>query len=462
MDAAAYGAEGDVIAADAQPDAHPTLQLCAADAPRVVYYALHVYEGAGSFLVVPFVSGADALDDIADALGVQPAVARPDPQDLGTKERLAGFRDGLIRRGFSQLERPLEVPLGENQRMRVALGVRAGQCYTAGSFALGALDDVNLRVLDDEGSEVARDQSPSGDASAQFCAERPGQYAAELQSAKGEGSAMLLLFHAPANTVGGPSGLWLGERPLARASRVPLEQAVAEIGARAARDGYRNQRTLRLGRLMPGEAVAETAMLPAKRCARVIAAGGQGVRLLALRALDASGRTLSAAQGDAQSTYLHLCSESALPVQLQLHALAGSGRFAITWNEAPLDSVPPMHAADALRARLLQVEQLAGDDGYHRHPSFASGPLAVSLKRAEPISMRVSTNAGQCVRAYVVSSERGAYAELVAGSKRLGEPARESEPALFCSPQDAQGSSTEVRLASEDADAEAWLLVLVK
>jgi hypothetical protein len=213
---------------------------------------------------------------------------------------------------------------------------------------------------------------------------------------------------------------------------------------------------------MPGEAVAETVTLPAKRCARIVAAGGQGVRLLALRALDGTGHTISTAQGDAQTTYVHVCSEAALSLRLQLHALAGSGRFAITWHEAPLASVPPQEAADALRARLVQAEQLAGQAGYRRHPSLADGAVAVSLKRAEPLSLRVPSAGRQCVRAYVISSERGAYAELVSGSKRLGEPTRYSEPALFCAPEGAPAGASELRVASEDADAEAWLLVLVK
>lgn len=462
MDAAVYGPEGDVIAADSQPDAHPTVQLCAGDAPRVLYYTLNVYDGAGSFLVVPFLSSADSLEAVATRLGVRPAVARLDADDLSTKERLTDFRDGLMRRGFSVLDPPLDVPLAGNQRMRVALPVEAGQCYTAGGFAREGLSEVNLRVLDDENSEVARDETVGGDASVQFCADRPGQYAAELSSGEGLGVATLLLFRAPAAVVGGPSGLWLGERPLARASLVPLEQAVAELGARAARDGYRTARTLRIGRLMPGEAVAETMTLPAKRCARVVAAGGQGVRLFALRALDAQGHTISSAQGDAHSTYLHLCSDSQLPVRLQLHALAGSGRFALTWHEAPLSAVPPVEAADELRARLLQAEQLADDAGYHRHPSFAAGPVAVSLKRAEPFSVPLSTSGNQCVRAYVISSEHTAYAELVSGSKRLGEPANDRDPALFCAPAGAQAGAAELRVASENADTEAWLLVLVK
>jgi len=462
MDAAVYGPEGDLIAADSQPDAHPTIQVCAGDAPRTLYYTLHVYEGAGSFLVVPFLSGVEALEPIASGLGVKPAVARLDPDDVAAKERVTEFRDGLMRRGFAVLDRPLEVPLAENQRMRVALPVEAGHCYTAGSFAREGLAEVNLRIVDDEGSEVARDETAGGDASVQFCADRPGQYATELVSKDGLGVATLLLFRAPAAVVGGPNGLWLGERPLARASLVPLEQAVAELGARAARDGYRSTRTLRVGRLMPGEAIAESTTLPAKRCARVVAAGGQGVRLFALRALDATGHTISAAQGDARSTYIHLCSDAQMPVRLQLHALAGSGRFALSWHEAPLDAVPPVQAADALRARLLQAEQLAGDAGYHRHPSFAAGPVAVSLKRAEPFSVPLNTSGNQCVRAYVISSERGAYGELVSGSKRLGEPANDSEPALFCAPAGAQAGAAELRIASENADTEAWLLVLVK
>jgi hypothetical protein len=462
MDAAIYSPEGELLAADSQPDARPTIQLCTGNEQRMLYYAVHVYEGAGSFLMVPFVGPQEMLEQAADVLGVKPVVARLDGADFETKTRVSAFRDGLRRRGFDHVQAPLPVALLEDQRLRVPLGVEPGRCYTAAGFALEGLHDVNLRVLDEEGFEISRDQSPEMDASAQFCADRNAQFAVELHGKKGAGESLFLLLGGDASGIGGISALWLGERPLARASTVPLEQVVADLGARAARAGFRGGKTLRQGRLMPGEAVAEPAVIPAGRCVRVHAAGGEGVRMLALRALDAQGATLQAIEGEATTTYVHLCSTETMPVRLQVHALAGSGRYALTWYEAPLARIEPKGADDPLRAQLQQVEKSAQDAGYRPHTRFETGPLPVSLHRAEPVTIKLEPIAGQCLRAYVVSAERGAFAEFVTGSKRVGQPTQAGEPALFCAGEGSVKLPVELRIASEEADARAWLWVVVK
>jgi hypothetical protein len=102
--------------------------------------------------------------------------------------------------------------------------------------------------------------------------------------------------------------------------------------------------------------------------------------MLALRALDAQGATLQAIEGEATTTYVHLCSTETMPVRLQVHALAGSGRYALTWYEAPLARIEPKGADDPLRAQLQQVEKSAQDAGYRPHTRFETGPLPVSLR----------------------------------------------------------------------------------
>jgi hypothetical protein len=463
MDAALYSPDGDVLALDSQPDAHPTIQVCTGNEARTLYYALQVYEGAGTFLMAAFSGQQSTLDAAAKLLGARATVARLGYSEPDGPGRVAAFRDGLQRRGFQTVTQPTRVPLAHDQRIRTPLAVEPGACYTAAGFALDGLTDVNLRVLDDEGGEVARDASQEEDASAQFCAERHAEFAAELHGAAGAGNALLLLFRVDAASIGGQSGLWLGERPLANASTTPLDQAVADVTHRAAQDGFKHARTLRTGQLAPGGVIAQPVTLPAKHCARIHAVGGPGVRTLELVALDSAGRRLADVEGGAETTYVHVCGSAQREVTLQAHASAGSGALALTVHEAPMGTVVPAGTDEQLGAELQQAFRRARDAGYRPHAEFKTGPRRVSLRQSEPMSLKLRPDASRCMRAYLVSSDTSARAQLFVEGKPVDELAGDGEAARFCTPeQSAPAEPLELRLTSGLERGDAWLMVLVR
>jgi len=464
MDAALYSPEGDLLAVDSQPDAHPTMQVCTGAEARVLYYALQVYEGAGSFVVATFVGPQDTLETAAKLLGTRPALARLGTPEIDGPGRVAAFREGLQRRGFEPLQAPMRVQLARDQDIRVPLRVTPGQCYTAAGFALDGLRDVDLRVLDDEGGEVARDESREEDASAQFCAGRRAEYAAELRGVDGTGVALLILFQAEAASIGGLSGLWLGERPLARASTAPLDEALAAVAQRSTRDGFKPGRALLTGRLGPGEAIAQPFALAAQRCARIYAVGGPGVRRFSLVAKDNTGQTLASAEGRADTTYVHVCSATARELDLQLHAAAGSGAFTLAVYEAALTTVAPEGADERVGAALQQAVMQARDAGYEVLDDFEAGPRRLALGRVDPISLELSAGKARCVRAYVLSSARSARAQLWVDGTPVDEPAAEGQAARFCINGDAPGAKpVQLRLWSSAPDrGDAWLIVLAR
>jgi hypothetical protein len=464
MDAALYSADGDVLAMDSQPDAHPTIQVCTGQEPRTLYYALQVYEGAGTFLMAGFVGQQSTLDGAAKLLGSRPAVARLGYAETDGPGRVSAFREGLQRRGFQPVDTPLRVPLAADQRIRTVLSVEPGQCYTAATFALDDLQDVNLRVLDDEGVEVARDASQEQDASAQFCAERHAEYAAELHGAAGQGAALLLLFRVSAASIGGQSGLWLGERPLTAASTTPLPQAIADVTHRAAVDGFRQSRTLLSGQLAPGAVIAHPFTLPARRCARFHVVGGPGVRALEVVARDANGRRVAQAEGTAETTYVHVCSATARELTLQAHAEAGSGAFALTAHEAPMAAVSPAGADEQLGAELQQAARQAQDAGYRPHAEFKNGPRRISLQAAQPMQLKIAADASRCTRAYVISSDGRARAELWVEGKEVDAPAEDGSATRFCTAegQPPAAQPLELRVTSTAEQEDAWLMVVVR
>jgi hypothetical protein len=346
--------------------------------------------------------------------------------------------------------------------MRVAVGVESGQCYTAAGFALQGVQNVDLRVLDDEGAEVARDESGEEDASTQFCATRKAEFAAEIYGARETGTALLLLFHADAARLGGQSGLWLGERPLTAASTTLLSDALVEVTRRATQDGFKALGASLQGRLAPGEAISHTVALSPKRCARIQAVGGPGVRRLELVAKDAAGQTLAAAEGMAESTYVHVCGTAAREVELQLRASEGAGQFALALYQASLAAVTPAGADDRTSAALQQALRQSHDAGYEIHDDFRGGPQQVALRSAEPKFLPIR-GAAHCVRAYVISPDPSVRASLIVAGKRIDEETvLPGVPVRFCAPDASAEHPVELQVSTAAAETDAYVMVLVR
>jgi hypothetical protein len=465
MDAAIYSPDGDLLAVDSQPDAHPTIQVCTGAEPHALYYALQVYEGAGSFLMAGFLGQQATLDAAAKLIGARPAVARLGNAEPDGPGRVASLREGLQRRGFQALQPPLQLQLTEDQSVRVPLPVEPGQCYTAAGFGLDGVENVDLRVLDEEGTEVARDRSTEQDAGAQFCADRHAEFAAELHDVSGAGNALLLLFRVDAASIGGPSGLWLGERPLTESSTAPLFERIAEVSSLAARDGFKQSRTLLQGQLARGEVIAQPLALAEGRCARVHAVGGPGLRTLELRAVDASGRTLAHAEGTVEATYVHVCASTARELSLEVHAAAGAGPFAVTVHEAKMSRVAPAGSAEQVAADVLQALRQARDLGYA--PSSAQNGAArrLSLRREQPLSLDIDPRDGRCMRAYLLSNEPTAQARLVLSGKQIDAAPGEGEPLRYCAAVDAATTTRPLALrvtTQSEQPADAWLMILTR
>ncbi len=459
MDAAVYSPAGEMLAADSQPDAHPTIQVCSGDEAAALYYVVHIYEGAGAYLMVPFEGPPGRLEAGARLLGGRPAIARLGRQQADNLDRVAAFRDGVLRRGFEAHGSPLPMPLSRNQRMRVALPVQPGACYTAGAFALDGIGDVNLRVLDEEGVEVGRDESPERDASTQFCADRRAEYTTEVHASLGEGQALLEIFRVEAAAIGGHSGLWLGERPVVRAATMPLPEARGAVAAEAGRDGFRRPRLIHEGYLATGEVAHAQLALGAKRCARVHAVGGRGVRALALEARDEEGNMLTSTRGGAQTTYVHVCAKKPREVAFTVHAKGGGGRFALVTHGARFGTVPPREADEQVRAHFLQAMRKARDAGYRLHGAFEKGPRRIPLGKKDPRSVLFGAESARCVRAYALAGPARVKTLLRVHDEVVATSAG-PDPARFCAPSGERLDIVSVGL--ETGTDGAWLMVLVK
>ncbi len=439
LDATLFAPSGDVLAEDVEPDAHPTIQVCATGSePRRLYYSLNAYDGAGSFLFVAFLGDRHSFVDAANIIGGQPGVVSDGDGQSDQDVRLHELAQGVARRGFRPLGTPVPVPLVPDQRVRLPLRAELGTCYTVLALGMPGLDDLNLRVLADDGEELARDVSPSRDASVQLCAPRAGDFAVEVHAAGGQGQARVAFFSGEQARVGGESGLWLGERGRGRRAAQRVEEATAERVAEATQNGWRRGATVD-GALSSGEAQRHRVSLAGGRCSLLLATGGRGIGRLFIRVVDAEGRTLVERGGDSSWTTARVCAERAMEVNVEIVSRRGEGRFTLT----QLTKAPPAEVeglAPVTGGALLDALEEARGAGYeladrstttaplrsaavfrgsgcHRVDAIARGAggrVAVSLRRGSAvISHQVGAHA--TVESCEPGSELRLFAEPIEG-----------------------------------------------
>ena len=337
LDATAYEPSGDVLAADEEPDAHPTLQICAGSDGRRIYYGLSAYEGAGPYLFATFVSEPSALEGAANVLGGRPGVATVGDDGPGGEGRLRAVADGIGRRGFRRHGPPVTLTLAPGQQVRVPLSVNTAHCYTVAALGTGpdgAVRRIAVRILDADDGEVGRDDGSEPDALAQICADADAEQVVEVRERNGLGtSVQIAFFVADATRVRGPSGLWLGSRPAEQLSDRALRLVEEEASNALAAGGWRAARQVARGRLAPGEARRLSVRLPGGRCTKTLMLGGPGLGRLALRLRDEAGVLLGDEVGPAPAVEIVTCPARTTRAWVVLGARRGAGEFAVVRAE---------------------------------------------------------------------------------------------------------------------------------
>jgi hypothetical protein len=80
------------------------------------------------------------------------------------------------------------------------------------------------------------------------------------------------------------------------------------------------------------------------------------------------------------------------------------------------------------------------------------------------MSLKLRPDESRCMRAYLVSSDTSARAQLFVEGKPVDELAADGESARFCAPEQgaAPAEPLELRLTSGLERGDAWLMVLVR
>jgi hypothetical protein len=214
VDAALYAADGRMLAVDSSAGSNPTVQACASAVEAQAYYVIQFYEGDGSFVALPYFGTRAASRAARAAVGGTLAFAEIVDAPEVAEEPIAALAEGLRKRGYSAVGEPRQFTIAQGERVRVALPVDAGQCYTVASFGGSGVQALRLRLLDERGEVVSEGEDDAMPRSAaQFCARATAPYAVEAEAAAGAGEVLLLTYRVDVLTAGGDEGLWLGSRP---------------------------------------------------------------------------------------------------------------------------------------------------------------------------------------------------------------------------------------------------------
>jgi len=414
LDATLHTPAGEVLAEDAEPDPHPTVQVCGGNRGRRLYYTLQAYDGVGQYLYVSFAGPRDSFARAATVVGGRPGVAADEGADVADDLRLRELSAGVARRGFEPHGTPVPVALAEDQRVRLPLEVEHDHCYTVAAFPSDAIQDLDLRILDEVANEIARDASPVTEPAVQICADSDAQLAVEIHAVRGRGVARVAFFAAATASVGGPNGLWLGERASNRASEEPLDVLEgAELAVHRAA-GWTSPRRVARGILVAGEAVEHGARLGGGRCWLVAALGGRGVGRLALRLVDAEGHVMTERSEEGPATAARLCLDGAVAPRIQVTMRRGSGDYAVHVLSRSLPTDLPSEIRRADMGAVLDALESAARGGFRARAE----PIAVRSAGAEGTFRMPLVFASGCLRVHVVAS--GADGRLRAQVERAG------------------------------------------
>jgi hypothetical protein len=212
LDAALYAADGELLGSDTESNARPAIQACTESAAQI-YYVMQLYEGSGSFLVVPFYGPRAKLSGAAAAIGGKVTFADLQPHRELLEDPLHSLTEGLRKRGYEPVGADRSFPIVQGERVRLTLPVESGSCYTLAAFGSEGIREIALRAMDEHGADLSVADEGQPQAATQLCAEHSAEYSLESLARLGQGQVTVLVYRTDVITAGGEAGLWLGRRP---------------------------------------------------------------------------------------------------------------------------------------------------------------------------------------------------------------------------------------------------------
>jgi len=400
LDAHFYDPSGDLVVEDVEPDAHPTVQLCAT-APRRIYHALEAFDGQGAYAVLLFKSDRAGLEVVARAMGGHPGASTGAAGgDAALERRVTAFRDGIARRGFQGYGDPRPVELDGAGGVLLPLQVSPDRCFTVAAFAEDEASSLSLRVLDGDLDEVASDLEGGRDAALQFCPGAEGPLSVRVERRSGRGAVVLHAFSADAASVGGEGALWLGVRRGVGDQQTVREMSAAVDARLAAAQVAAPQADAAVANipLLPGEVRSHAVTVGPGRCVMAIAGGAPRVGRVRLESVEQS--PLSVTEGLQRGTFsavARCAPATSTATSIRVIAERGAGTVELRTSSF---AAPPWSRPTALASTSSALSMIALADAGLR---LAEPPRAVSWSGGGLATLSLERGAGRCARVGVAA-----------------------------------------------------------
>jgi len=282
VDTTLYAPDGAPLAEDIEPDAHPTIQVCAGpDRPRRAHLVVSALAGQGDYRLLAYVGPRDSMPAARAVVGGRPGVAAGAPagDDDGPSQAVGSaivrFSNAVERIGFAPSGSPVRLvgpPAGVS--LERPLGAVVGRCYTVAAFHPPGKRPATLTLVDAWGSPRVVSDPADDHAALQWCAGETAPHAVRIEGLAPGSPVVLGIWVAEASAVGGGRDLWLGRPP------DPAGALRRDARTRAARaleaEGFPGLRRLDRGQVPAGGAATvrlpRTRGRPGSRCRAVVVA----------------------------------------------------------------------------------------------------------------------------------------------------------------------------------------------
>jgi hypothetical protein len=390
VDLAVFTDEGNLVASDDAPDAHPTVLVCPPHPDRLYVSAFDV-SGDGVMAIAAQFVPTDRAADVGHALqarGTRFAAHRDADKWLGLDDHVRAHRDALG--GAWEEVRRVAVAVDARAPTHVAFPLEADGC----TDALVVPDDdvavLEVEALDESGRVLGRASGGTRDRALTVCSSLAISGSLVVRPHVGQGLAAVVLARAKGEVAQDLSTR--ADVAWASAS-LPLETTKTTRNAELAKVGYPPPDSTQTGKLAVGRLSALPLDLGAQKegCARVDVVGGAPLALIQASVWDEKGALVTRGEGSASVT-LFACGHG--KARLELEARGRPGPYASLirpekWKD-PAFSQHPLAASRMLERASVGPSLL-----------LLGTPLAarvLALDQAHLVGWDDSIPAGKCIR----------------------------------------------------------------
>ena len=407
IDVAAFGEEGNPVASDEGPDAHPAVVVCPQHASRV-YVVAHAASGEGLVALAAQQVPRDRAAELARAFSARGGAAQgAHAADAwpGLEDHVRAHRDALG--GKWEEVRRVAVTLDARAPTFVGFSIAADQCLDVMVVPDEDVALVELEAQDGEGRLIARSREAGRDRALTICSPLTFDGSFVLRPHVGNGIAAVVIARAPADHVRDPSSraqlAWTSATGSVDINKAARDGELVKSGYAAATSTSTG--TLVVGRRSTVSLDFGTKNAKSAPCNRVDVVGGEPLALVDAEVWSAAGELVTRAQGSSSATVFSCAHPKA---EIDLEARGRPGPYSILARpERWADAVFTTHPIAA--ARMLS----ASTSGVSSH--IEGTVIAVktfSLDATHRATFDESIKAGQCLDIAVGGEGEGTYVDL--------------------------------------------------